>query len=238
VALAETHRNALEPKLSKLVIHVAPAADVPGIDVTADGHAMKRAAWDVAMPVDPGDHTVEATAPGMKPWHQQVTVLSHADVQSVTVPAWEIEATASEPTPAPVPTVVTSAPLVHVEQAPPVHVERAPPVSPAPNRTAALIAGTLGLGGIAIGSYFGVFAITKHGQSNRSCTTNPCSPASVALNDSAKTAADVSTVAFVVGLAGLGLGVFLWLSNTHAPTPHTPQALVFGLGTLDLRGTF
>ena len=30
------------------------------------------------------------------------------------------------------------------------------------------------------------------------------------LNDSAKTFADISTVAFAVGVAGLGLGVYLW----------------------------
>ena len=40
-----------------------PVADM---EVTADDRPVRRPAWGTAMPVDPGDHVIEAWAPGMK----------------------------------------------------------------------------------------------------------------------------------------------------------------------------
>ena len=54
VAFAEEHMKALEPRLSTLVIVVAPDADRPDLAVTRDGIALGRAAWGTRIPVDPG----------------------------------------------------------------------------------------------------------------------------------------------------------------------------------------
>ena len=217
--LVDEHMKTLEPKLSKLVITVPSTADVADVEVRADEREVRRAAWGTAIPVDPGDHVIEAVAPGKKRWRTQVTVLPDADVKSVIVPDWEDEV-------GPAPPPVTPPPVT-----PPGALRPAPP-----DRTAALVVGGVGVASLAFGSYFGLRAIAKHNDSQDACTTNPCSRASLDLSDSAKTFADVSTVTFAVGLAAIGVGVYLWLSN-HEQRP-LPAALAPGRGTLDLSARF
>ena len=93
-----------------------------------------------------------------------------------------------------------------------------------------------------MGSYFGLRAISKHAQTNDACTTSACTATSAALNESAKTAADVATVAFAVGLVGLGVGAYLWFSDGDAGTSRRTVRIAPtigpGRGTLDLAGTF
>ena len=58
--------NKLEPKLSKLTIQVQSTAT--GERVSKDAVEISAAEWGTAVPTDPGDHVVEATAPGKKAW--------------------------------------------------------------------------------------------------------------------------------------------------------------------------
>ena len=56
---------ALEPHLSRLTIIVpADVATTPGLVVQRDAIAVGAAAWGIGIPVDPGDHLIEASAPG------------------------------------------------------------------------------------------------------------------------------------------------------------------------------
>ncbi|MGD0527987.1 MAG: hypothetical protein ABSE49_22830, partial [Polyangiaceae bacterium] len=65
---AAAHQRAaiLEPRLARLVIHVAPGADVAGLELTRDTTPMGPAQWGVPVPVDPGPHTIVMSAPGKK----------------------------------------------------------------------------------------------------------------------------------------------------------------------------
>jgi hypothetical protein len=94
---ARDQAAALEPSLAKLT--VAVTAPVDGLDVRLDGAAVASASYGLALPVDPGDHTVTASAPQCKPWSSTVTVAKSATA-SVQIPALE---PAPEPTPAPPP---------------------------------------------------------------------------------------------------------------------------------------
>ena len=161
IALADEHLRALEPKLSKLVLSVAPTVDVPDMELRVDERAVRRPAWGTGMPLDPGEHVIDAEAPGKKPWRAQVTILPDADLKTVVVPDWENDPAAPvTPPPAAPPT--------------PVVMERPPP-APSHDHTAALIVGGVSLATIAMASYFGVHAIAKHRESRDACTTNPCS---------------------------------------------------------------
>src|SRR5262249_41226110 len=64
--LARTRAAALEKKLARLTITVDGAG--AKVQVTRDGVAIDHAAFGTAVPVDPGKHVVEATAPGKKGW--------------------------------------------------------------------------------------------------------------------------------------------------------------------------
>lgn len=85
--LAKARADALEAKLSRMSITVAnPSA---GIHVERDGVSVGKALWGTAVPVDPGEHKVRATAPGRKPWEATVVVAPDGASESVAIPALE-----------------------------------------------------------------------------------------------------------------------------------------------------
>jgi hypothetical protein len=214
VALADEHIAALEPKLSKVVVNVSPAADIEGTQVSVDRRPLRRPAWGTAMPIDPGTHVIEARAPGKKEWRAEIVVQAEADVATALVPAWEDEVA---PVAAPSPT--------------PAEVPPGPPraLSSTSGRTAALVTGGIGVTGLVIGSIFGLRAIAKHDEGKDACTM-PCSTSLVSLNDSAKTAADVSTVAFAAGVVALGVGAYLWFTAASPDAKARSAHIVPGLG--------
>jgi hypothetical protein len=85
------HINALEPRLSQLTVQVDEEARVPGLELKLDGTQLGQASWGVELPVDGGEHRVEASAPGKKAWAQTVDVAAEADRKTLTVPELEAE---------------------------------------------------------------------------------------------------------------------------------------------------
>ena len=67
-----THAQALEQRLVRLTIFVA--VPVPGVLVRRDGQLVSQAEVSVAMPVDPGEHIIEARAEGHETWKHTVRV--------------------------------------------------------------------------------------------------------------------------------------------------------------------
>ncbi|APR77729.1 Hypothetical protein A7982_03076 [Minicystis rosea] len=77
----------LEPKLSKLVIEIAPDARAEGLEVRRNGKTIDTALLGAAIPIDPGEQTIEATAPNRKPWVTKVQVEAKPGAVTVRVPA-------------------------------------------------------------------------------------------------------------------------------------------------------
>jgi tetratricopeptide (TPR) repeat protein len=84
---AEANIGELETRLSRLRVVVPQAARIVGLTVLRDGIALDEASWDEAVPADPGEHRIEATAPGKKPWHAMVTLGDNADRKEVALEA-------------------------------------------------------------------------------------------------------------------------------------------------------
>jgi tetratricopeptide (TPR) repeat protein len=83
--VATEHIAALEGRLARIVVKVPDAiAATPGFEIARNGVALRRAAWGVATPVDPGEHVVTARAPSKKPWKATVRILD-AQTQTITV---------------------------------------------------------------------------------------------------------------------------------------------------------
>jgi hypothetical protein len=57
-----------------LTITVAPERQVQGLVIKRDGLAIARGQWDTPLAVDPGDHVVEASAPGFQTWSTTQTL--------------------------------------------------------------------------------------------------------------------------------------------------------------------
>ena len=90
---ARDRAAALEPKLSRITLALAPGADLPGLEVRLDGTLLGRATWDVAAPIDPGSHLLEVRAPGHHTW------ASKLDVDTPTTRQITIPALAADPAP-------------------------------------------------------------------------------------------------------------------------------------------
>src|SRR4029079_17984908 len=92
--LARDHIAALEPKLSRTTISLAPRADVPGLHLSIDADDIPRAAWETPIPVDPGGHTLTAAAPGKRRWQSPFAIASGApETKTIVVPPLEPEET-------------------------------------------------------------------------------------------------------------------------------------------------
>ena len=85
---ARDRADAIEPKLSCLVVAVPDDVRVDGLVVKRDGVPMDPAEWNRKMPIDGGRHTVEARAPAHEPWATSVVVEPSGDEKSLTVPAF------------------------------------------------------------------------------------------------------------------------------------------------------
>jgi hypothetical protein len=233
LSLADQHLHAIEGKVSSLVVVVGADADRPDLTISRDGTAVGRTVWGSRMPMDPGEHMVEASAPNKKPWKAIVRVAPDGDVQTVTLKALEdVEAVPVAPPPPP--------------------AVRAPSPQPAPDvptdhgmstrKIIGLASVAAGIVGIGVGTYFGLQAIGDHGNSAATCQTTPCSGQSKSLTSRAGTEADTSTVAFAAGLAALGVGAFLWIGDSSGrsdkPSVGVLPSLSPGRGGLDLAGRF
>ena len=208
---ARERRDALEPKLSRVTIQIAEAtASLPGLLVKRDGLVVGQGAWGAAAPVDPGEHTVEASAPGKQSWSTNITVGSEADAQTVVVPELEdlpAEAAAPEPSPAPEAPATSSA---RGELDMPRAEARA---SEWPLSTIGLAVGGLGVVGLGVSTYFGIRAKNLDADSSRNgrCDAdNACTREGLALRRDAVDASNLATVFLVAGSVATAAGVTLF----------------------------
>lgn len=195
--LARERTKELEARLSKLVIGVSPATDLPGLVLERDGVQLARTAWGAAIPADPGSHEVIASAPGRKTWRAVVMIAAEPRLTTVTVPPLEIEATTS--------------PIVPAERGE--TPSRAEPVGWPAQRTTALVVAGVGVASIGVGAFFGLRALSAKSDATAHCpTVASCDAEGYSRGQDAHAAATTSTVLFLVGGAALALGGVLWLS--------------------------
>jgi hypothetical protein len=201
---ARRHVAQLEPLLSHMTITVSPAArDIASLVVQRDGIPVGAPSWGLAFPIDPGDHVVEATAPGHKTWSVHVAVGTRGDTQAVNIPPLEaIVVAAAPPPPEPTAPVVAAAP------------------GGSSQKNIAFVVGGGGILLLGAGSYFGIQAISTTQQVKTSCPAVQCSSAStVALDGTAKSDAVVADILMGAGLAALVTGAILYFTDHPHPSP-------------------
>jgi hypothetical protein len=195
--LARQHVTALESRLSMLTISVASGAEkISNLEIKRDGVQVGAGSWATPIPVDPGHHHIEVTAPGYKPFVTIVNVGTDADRQSVVVPVLEHEVV-------PVDAVSSTG--------------REDPRRPL--RYAGFAAGALGIIGLGIGTAFGLRAIGLNNDSKTGCDAQSnCDPTSFASRNDARTAGDASTISFVAGGVLLATGATMVFLSRSRPT--------------------
>jgi hypothetical protein len=152
--------------------------------VKQNGKEVPLAALGVAVPVDPGEITVEASAPGYKPQTAKVTVAANADAKSVTIP-----------------------PLEKKAELPPPATEDSGSM-----KTLGYVLGGVGIAGLGLGGAMGFLAMSDKNDAADDpalCPDQKCTAAGREKIDSAESKALISTIGFGVGAAALGAGIVI-----------------------------
>jgi hypothetical protein len=205
---ATKHIAALEGRLARLTVHVPAGARVPGLTIALDGAPLGDAAWEVAMPVDPGTHVVEAGAPGKRSVDLSVDVPASAVRQSIEVPALADAVVADSSAAGP-------GAVAAVEPKAGATAEAATESAPAPSHaraTAGWIVGGVGIASIAVGSYFGLHSFSLWSERNGDCA-HGCNETAKNAGDDARQAATIADVTLGVGVAAVAVATYLIISG-------------------------
>jgi len=223
--------------LGKQLTRVTLRMSLPpaGLSLTLDDQPLDRAALSTSLPIDPGQHTLTATAPGMIAWSTGITVTPLRTDLDVLIPPL-----APAPVAAPTPPIATPVPTAIVLAPKPTAVEAPPP----PSNVARLLmyAGfSVGAAGILIGAITGVVTLVRADDIRTQCLNDHCAATQEDAIASATTLANVSNTSLLLGGvgAGIGLGGLLW-SRSRAPSTGAAASITptIGAGFLGLRGSF
>jgi hypothetical protein len=192
---ARERASALEPKLAR--VRFVVKASAPGLEVFVDDSPVAKTTWSEAFAIDPGTHRVRATAPDRTPWSASL-VAQASRTSELTVPELE------DPRPPAASRLVAAKP-------------------PSAQKNVALVAGGVGVAGLIVGGVAGAIALSGRSKAQRECPSElyafrcPTEDGASAWN-SATTAGDVSTVAFVVGGAFVAGAAVLWFTAPKSRT--------------------
>ena len=211
--IAREKAAALEPGLPRVIVEAAAESRS---EMKLDDQAIGPAAFATAIPVDPGEHVVRATAPGKKPFVESFVaspgatltvrvVLADEDTTG-TSPAWSTQ-TAPGPQEAP-----------------------ARPES-STRRTWGFVVGGAGVALVGVGAFFGMQAFSmKHTAEGECSASGACTQTGLDAISTMKTSETVSTVTTLAGAAALAGGVYLLLTSTSAPDPGSHATARLQLG--------
>lgn len=233
---------ALAPRLSHLIINVGSADRSPGLEVRRDGTVVGQAEWGAPIPADAGSHTVEASAPGKQGWTTTVALGGHATTLTIEVPELvdvPVEPKAPQPEPS-----ASAAPSGLSE----VHGGALPPKEASggglgAQKVLAIVSGVVGVAGVGVGTYFGLASMSKHKDAEAACSQMVCmgpdASNGVALWNDARSAGNLSTVAFVVGGTAAAGALALWFTAPRVEGASAPRAEVgIGPGTIQWKAVW
>jgi hypothetical protein len=209
----EARLESLRQRIPKITVKRGSGAEAAS--VALDGVSLGDQVIGTPMPIDPGPHTVEATAPGFKPFRQSVRV---AEQQSETV---EI--------------------VLEPEPVPPPSAGGVGAAGAAPSGRGARIAGYV-IGGVGIASlgasgiFFGLRA-NKISQLDDVCPNRECPSREQQTDiDAGKRYTTIANVTLAVGAAAVAGGLVLIL--TSGPSSEASIALAPAPGGAQLFGKF
>jgi hypothetical protein len=256
---AEEERKAVEPHIGKLKVTVEGADGAKDLSVAIDGQPFSTVLLGVPQPMDPGDHTVTATATGFKAAPATVS-LKDAGSGSVAV---KMEVDNSVPPPSATPATAPAAGGgLAVSTAP----SGAPPSDTGASgnnsmRTASYVGFGVGAVGIVLGTVFVMKSASNRKDADTattelekvgSTTGGPCSVAGgtcrgdieaaqkvTDADDKARSAKTIAIVGYAVGGLGIAAGVTLFvLSNKKSDSQAAYVAPYVSIGAVGVRGAF
>ena len=185
LAFTQKHIDALQNKICMLT--VTSAGHETGLEWKIDGANVGTESLGLALPIDPGSHMVEASAPNKLPWKTTFEIQKDGETKSLEIPALP---------PAPK-QVVVEQPLPQ----PPVLVERSR--GPSPWIWVTIGVGVAGFGAMALG---GIESLSSWNDRKANCNIggdpNACNQTGMNADQAARTWALVADIGLGVGAAG------------------------------------
>ncbi|HEY1958786.1 MAG TPA: tetratricopeptide repeat protein [Polyangiaceae bacterium] len=220
VRFAQAHFDALKERVCTLTVRHATRE--PGLELKLDGIKLGPESLGLALPIDPGAHTLEANAPDYKSWSTSVELRRDGQAETLDIPEL-----AAVPKPKPLP------PLLTVQVVP-------PPRSRGVSAWIALpiTAGVLGFGAMALG---GVESLSAWHDRTAACgiggDANACTQAGIDADANARRWALVADIGLGVGVAG-AIGTLVVALVSRGSSKEAPAHVAispFGVGVV---GTF
>jgi len=237
----------VKPRIPTMKIVLTAPSDAH-FTVRVDGKEVADSVVGVALPTDPGDHEIEATAPGFLKASSSLKLAPSAS-SFVTLELVRDPSARPEPKPE----AAALAPLAAQSEATPATAPVEAPRSQGSNTSKVLgyVSYAVAAGGLGVGIAFGTSARHDEKALATACPNHVCPESERETLDFAKTKGIISTVGFAVAGAGVTLGTILLVSSssssgsaashgaprTAARPPVRAQAKV-GLGSIALAGEF
>lgn len=212
---ARTRAAKLLTVMPHLTVDASAVRGYAGLEIKRDGVVIGPPQWGSAIPIDPGDHTLAASADGKQPWSGKVTVLPKQNQRA------KIPALVDAPKP-------VEAALPQEEQ--PKTIILAPPAAPQRDgktqRTVGLALAGVGVVGLGVGVAFGLVSKGKESEANDGdcdATTNICkTQAGVDARHAATVDGTIASVGLIAGAVLAVGGVVLWAT---APRSHAAPTI-------------
>jgi hypothetical protein len=196
--LARERAAALQPRLSTLTVDVPPeVAATPGLKVKLDGAVIGSPSFGVAVPIDGGEHRLEATATGKEPFETVVTVKGEADAARVSV---QPLVNAVEPAGSP-------PPASRAQKTPDDESQDRPGSG---MRTAGLITAGAGVVALGVGSYLALDAKGDYEDAKNQCGSAGCQEGPYQAGEDARSQGTTATIVLAIGGAAVATGAVLW----------------------------
>jgi hypothetical protein len=202
--IAETQAAALDRDVPQVTLAFSDPAP-PGTKITIDGEPAEPG---VMVRVDVGAHAIVVASPGKGQNTQSVT-LAVGDRRRV-----DLDVPGAPPKP----------------RAAPPAAEPPPPSPPRPSgpSVAPWIAGGIGVAGIVVGSITGGVVLAKKSVANEHCQGTACDAEGQRAVDTGRTLGWVSTIAFGVGIIGVGTAIVLLATGSSSASPSGARVVVTG----------
>jgi hypothetical protein len=212
---ATAERAEIEPQLGFVALTIQNPTDETKVAV--GGEQIRRAAWGEPAPAIAGSTEVVVETPGHAPVKRTVS-LAAGQKTALTIDAQSGELPGGPPAPPP-PT-----PL--------------PDTGPSPLRTAAYVAGGVGVAGLVTFGIAGMMARSTYNDLNTTCNGGPCPADKVGEISSGKTQQTIANVGLIVGIAGVAAGGTLFVLSLSKGTAGPSTGLVVSPGWMGVHGSF
>lgn len=235
---ARAHATSLDGQLHRVVIEVTEP--VEGMQVRLDHLPLPREALGTAIPLDPGEHSIEVEASGKAPWVRKVNLGPAAGTDRIEVKFEPLTPPAVEPVgPPPPPSSASTAPPPAAPTPPAEQGAWQAPSMTAPSdasasvphrsngkRIAGFAVGGAGLAGVGVAVALGVAMAENTSDRNSLCPPgSPCGNQKAFDEDrAARLDQQWMFIAGGVGIVALATGAYL-IATSHDAPPSAALAL-------------